>query len=918
MQPAITSEVVVAYAQCPRKAYLLLFNPAQGEPHEYVRILERQQRENHERYLDRLKQKHAHVQPYTAETLRNGSAVLLNASLQADGLAAACDALTRVEGQATRGQYRYEPTICVGTPSISIEQKLALTFTGYVLGRLQHTPPMAGRLIAMDGTSHTVTLDTRATDLMSLLEPVQAWTMGASPEPPPIVLNKHCPLCPFQRVCHAQAEQEDNLSLLDGVTARVMRQYAKKGIFTIKQLSFLFKPRKRKKRSRTPPPVTHKLELQALAIRENKIYLEDLPAVSRQPVELFVDIEGVPDRQAYYLIGVLVCQADTTTPYAFWADTVQEECDIWQQFMDTVHQYPEAPIYHYGSYEPRALATLAKRYQTDSGPLTTRLVNVNRYIYGKVYFPVRSNQLKDIGRFIGATWTSPKASGLQSLVWRYHWEQTQDTIYREVLVTYNREDCQALKLLVDELTKIQCSADTTLTVNYTHQHNRQISEAGQEVHSQFKEILKFAHFGYDEKKISFRRESAGGNKSDKVEMYRQRAKKQYQMLLDVRRRARRIARICADEICPKCGYKPLKETTTISRRYIIDLVETKAGLKKTIKQYVGIQGYCQRCQRSYAPEQIRQYQKNTMYGHGLGAWVVYQRVALRLPYESIIESLLEQFSEKISISQPLRFLNQYAAYYAETEKSIIESLLRSQYIHADETKVNIKGHSWYVWVFTNERYVIFKLTETREATVAYELLHKYQGILVSDFYSGYDSVECRQQKCWVHLIRDLNDDLQANPMDREYEGFVLEVRNLIVSIMESVQKYGLKSRYLNKFTKQVDVFYKNVIVDKRYKSDLVLTYQKRFLRYKNGLFTFLTEDDVPWHNNTAERALRPFAIQRDISKSPFNDSATRDYLTLLSIRQTCRFQGKSFFKFLFSRETDLETFEARKRKRYTI
>ena len=248
-------------------------------------------------------------------------------------------------------------------------------------------------------------------------------------------------------------------------------------------------------------------------------------------MELFVDIEGVPDRQAYYLIGVLVCQADTTTPYAFWADTVQEERDIWQQFMDTVHQYSEAPIYHYGSYEPRALATLAKRYQTDSGPLTTRLVNVNRYIYGKVYFPVRSNQLKDIGRFIGATWTSPKASGLQSLVWRYHWEQTQDTIYREVLVTYNREDCQALKLLVDELTKIQCSVDTTSTVNYTHQHKRQVSEAGQEVHSQFKEILKFAHFGYDEKKISFRRESAGGNKSDKVEMYRQRAKKQYQRLL---------------------------------------------------------------------------------------------------------------------------------------------------------------------------------------------------------------------------------------------------------------------------------------------------------------------------------------------------------------------------------------------------
>jgi predicted RecB family nuclease len=77
-----------------------------------------------------------------------------------------------------------------------------------------------------------------------------------------------------------------------------MRQYEKKGIFTVKQLSYLFKPRKRKMRSRKPPPVTHKLELQALAIREKKIYLHELPDLPRQPVELFLDMEGFPTRDA--------------------------------------------------------------------------------------------------------------------------------------------------------------------------------------------------------------------------------------------------------------------------------------------------------------------------------------------------------------------------------------------------------------------------------------------------------------------------------------------------------------------------------------------------------------------------------------------------------------------------------------------
>jgi predicted RecB family nuclease len=892
-----------------------LYSPEQGKPHEYVRILEQQRRENQARYLDRLKHKHADGQPYTVETLRHGSAVLFNASLQADGLAAVCDVLTRVDGKATGGSSHYEPTLCVGTHSISKEQKLALAFAGYVLGRLQHTPPMAGRLITLDGTSHTMKLDQRATDLLPLLDSLHAWTTDAAPEPPPIILNKHCPLCPFQRACQAHAEQEDNLSLLDSVTARVMRQYEKKGIFTVKQLSYLFKPRKPKKRSRKPPPVTHKVELQALAIREKKIYLQELPTLSRQPVELFVDMEGVPDKGLYYLIGLLVCQGETTEHSSFWANTDQDERHMWQQFLDKVTQYLDAPIYHYGSYEPRAFATLAKRYHTDAKSVIKRLVNANRYIYGKVYFPVRSNRLKEIGNFIGATWTSPNASGLQSLVWRHHWEQTQDATYRDVLVTDNREDCQVLKLLVDELARMQHSADVLSPVHDANQHIQPVSEAGQQVHSQFKEILKFAHFGYDDKKISFRRESNEASKQDKSEVPRRHYNHLNRIRANIRRRAKKIVAIPPDETCPQCAYKPLTPTTAISRRYIIDLVSTRNGLKKTVIQYAGTQGHCRKCQRQYAPAQIRQYPRNRIYGHGFGAWVVYQRVALRLPYESIIESLSEQFRETISTARLIDFLKQYADYYTETEQSIIEHLLSSPYVHADETKVNIKGTNWYVWVFTDERHVIFKLTETRESTIVHDILSEYRGILISDFYPGYDAVKCKQQKCWVHLIRDLNEDLQAHPMDTEYEGFICAVRNLIVPIMETVQNYGLKRRHLHKFEQQVEIFYRRVIVDKKYKSDLVLTYQKRFIRYKESLFTFLTEDGIPWHNNTAERTIRPFAIQRDISKSPLYEATTHAYLALLSIRQTCRFQGKSFFKFLFSSETNLEKFEARKRKR---
>jgi hypothetical protein len=163
--------------------------------------------------------------------------------------------------------------------------------------------------------------------------------------------------------------------------------------------------------------------------------------------------------------------------------------------------------------------------------------------------------------------------------------------------------------------------------------------------------------------------------------------------------------------------------------------------------------------------------------------------------------------------------------------------LNSPFIHADETIVNVRGENQYVWILTNGHEVVFKLTKTRENTMIKEILKNFTGILISDFYAGYDSLKCKQQKCWVHLIRDMNDDLWKNPFDIEYENFVIQVKELMFPIFESIDKYGLKSRHFNKFKKNIDVFYEN-ISKAQYKSEITQKYQTRFVRYKEKLFTF--------------------------------------------------------------------------------
>jgi len=330
---------------------------------------------------------------------------------------------------------------------------------------------------------------------------------------------------------------------------------------------------------------------------------------------------------------------------------------------------------------------------------------------------------------------------------------------------------------------------------------------------------------------------------------------------------------------------------------------------------VGKRGFCPKCKRHYDPPAIVRL-GNRVFGHAFLAWTVYQRIVLRLPYRIIAQVTEHLFGVGLSASGAIRHLRYLAGYYAPTEEANLRAILKSNFIHVDETKLSIEGADHYVWVFTDGRHVTFRMTQTREADIVREVLAGYQGVLVSDFYPGYDGVPCRQQKCLVHLIRDINDDLWKAPFDKELESFAVEVQALLVPILGAVDRFGPKTWRLRKFNKDVDRFYQKHVIGKEYRSESAETYRKRLERYRDSLFTFLNADGVPWENNMAERALRQLAVQRKISGSFFKRSAGH-YLLLLAISQTCRFQEKSFLKFLLSKETDLDSFRQTRPVRYS-
>lgn len=906
MTYTVTTELVEAYSLCPRKAFLLMAAEPNPGPHEYVQIIDEITAANRQIHRANLEAT-GDLLPDGTGDLTTGAKALVDTELEANGLHARCDFLTKMNESSRLGKFSYEPVKVIGTRRASPPDTFALAYQGIVLGDVQGRLSSSGTLVLANGRCARVKLATKYKEVRRVVDTLRSWEGIPSGSAPTVVLNKHCAICPFRDACLRQAEHEDNLSLLDRMTPKLMRKYREKGIFTVQQLSHLFKPRRSRKK--TKRQVRHSLELQALAIRTGKVHVEHLPELPRKPVELFLDLEGVPDQDFYYLAGLLACRNATAEYESFWADDATREAAMWSALIDRLRAFPSCPIYHYGSYEKTAFVTLARRHGMGH-ELSDRLVNVAPFVFGKVYFPVRSNGLKAVARFLGAAWTDPQASGLQSLVWRRKWEMTRDERFRQSLLTYNREDSEAVRLLVDRLDQITRDASTDPAIEFGSRPKRHATATGNALHTQFERILSSAEQGSQIREIRIRERPLA-----ECEPRKRGATKGHQAYRRVvPAKANRVVRVQPKRMCPK-GHGRLSLDSQLAEKTIIDLTFTSNGCRKTVTRYEGKRSRCPKCEGIYEPPALRRL-GHQQFGHSFRAWIVYQRVILRLPYRIIAQVTEHMFGIGMSATTGVNFLHNMANYYASTEAAMLRAVVSSAFVHVDETKINIQGVDNYVWVFTDGKHVVFRMTETREADIVREVLAGFQGVLVSDFYPGYDSMPCRQQKCLVHLIRDINDELWKAPFDRELESFAVQVQALLVPILVEVDQYGLKAWHLRKFLREVARFYDSCIIDKEYTSEPVQTFQKRFNRYRESLFTFLTQDGIPWENNMAERAIRQLAVQRKISGS-FSKRVAPQYLLLLAIAQSCRFQGKSFIKFLLSKKTDLESFRRSRPVRYS-
>jgi len=788
------------------------------------------------------------------------------------------------------------------------DDKLLLAFDALVLSEILGREVNLGRII--HGENHsTLKVKTSALtrEVRKLIAKLDA--VLSSHSPPDLVLKRHCGECEFQAQCRQRAIEKDDLSLLAGMTEKERRKFNSKGIFTVTQLSYTFRPRRRPRRLAAKREKYHH-SLKALSIRDKKIHIVGRPELKIEGTAVFLDVEGLPDSDSYYLIGVRIKTVRGIVQHSLWADKADAERKIWRDFLRVLSRIENPVLIHYGSFETTFIKRMCDRYggpPEDSAVAKAikSTVNVLSVVYAQIYFPTFSNGLKEIVGYLGFTWSDSAASGLKTIAWRDEWEATKSPALKEVLLSYNAQDCEALELVTGKIVELCQASPEDEKNNVAHTERLKCDcpyrfKPNTFYFTELDVINKAAYWDYQRARIYVKSSAHLKGVS--------------------RRSTLRISKVLfpnetiecpRPSCCPKCKSTKFFSTVKASN-LVFDLKFIKHGIKRWTILNRFRRYKCPICGINFTPE-LRRW-AHSMFGSGVAIYSLYQNIELRLPLRKVANSINKLFGFSLKDRTTGRFKEEAAKLYRETYDALVKRLCSGQLIHADETKISVRGRDGYVWVLASIEEVAYVYSETRQGDTLQGLLKDFAGVLVSDFYAAYDAIQCPQQKCLIHLIRDLNDAVLKHPYDEELKGLVKSFADLVKPMVETVDRHGLKSRFLRKHIVSVERFYRRLLRTD-FQSEQAGAFKDRFEKNRDKLFTFLAHDGVPWNNNNAEHAVKAFATLRRVIDGLTSEKGIQEYLVLLSISETCKYKEVDFLDFLRSGEKDIRAFAESKQRR---
>lgn len=333
-----------------------------------------------------------------------------------------------------------------------------------------------------------------------------------------------------------------------------------------------------------------------------------------------------------------------------------------------------------------------------------------------------------------------------------------------------------------------------------------------------------------------------------------------------------------DPKCPDCG-GILSKKKSVSRS-IVDV----SDLKPETIEYACGKGFCKRCGKTFQAKP--KVLPRSLFGNGLISQ------AISLHYEQGIPVGRIEDIYGINHGSLFAVFERMAHWLKPVVPLLILQLRKENVIHADETGWRTDGRSGYAWLFCSVRTSIFRFANTRSATIPHAVLgnKRLKACLVRDRYAGYNRIKCRQQYCYAHLLRDVED------LEKEFEGNaeVADFVNKMATLLSDAMKLRGRDISDKAYYKEAKQIKKEILLlaTKPAQHLGIKHIQDIFVEKQDRLFQWVKDRNIPPDNNKAEREIRPTVIARKVSFGSQSDKGAEMRSIIMSMIHTAKKRTK--------------------------
>jgi transposase len=296
-------------------------------------------------------------------------------------------------------------------------------------------------------------------------------------------------------------------------------------------------------------------------------------------------------------------------------------------------------------------------------------------------------------------------------------------------------------------------------------------------------------------------------------------------------------------------------------------------------------GVCPCCRRRFRAAPPDGLAPGSPFGPNLRAFVLYLRFAQAIPFERLARLMSDLLGLEISEGALANMLRESGDAFSRQTSLIRERLLSGTILQSDETSARVGKKTWWTWVFHHGDSACFRVRPSRGKVVVEEFLGEVRpDFWVSDRLAAQMGwATTGHQACLAHLLRDVQYAIDAGD-----DAFAPTIK----SLLKQAVAIGRRRDRLADSTLRAYLAKLEAKLDRLLRIKPVGEQGCKLLRiikkYRQNLFVFVTNRELPPTNNGSEQALRPCVVFRKITNCFRSEWGASLYADVRSVFETAR------------------------------